>query len=81
VRQFFQQNPPPGTYLAWMRDNGKIAQGPRDHVVSSGESLALIAQRYQVSLGALRSANSLSSDLIKVGQTLQIPTTTLAVQP
>jgi N-acetylmuramoyl-L-alanine amidase len=50
-------------------------------VVSSGESLALIAQRYQVSLGALRSANSLSSDLIKVGQTLQIPTTTLAVQP
>lgn len=81
VRQFFQQNPPPGTYLAWMRDNGKIAQGPRDHVVSSGESLALIAQRYQVSLGALRSANSLSSDLIKVGQTLQIPATTLAVQP
>ncbi len=81
VRQFFQQNPPPGTYLAWMRDNGKIAQGPRDHLVSPGESLALIAQRYQVSLGALRSANSLSSDLIKVGQTLQIPTTTLAVQP
>lgn len=81
VRQFFQQNPPPGTYLAWMRDNGKIAQGPRDHVVSSGESLALIAQRYQVSLGVLRSVNSLSSDLIKVGQTLQIPATTLAVQP
>ncbi|KFX71463.1 N-acetylmuramoyl-L-alanine amidase [Pseudomonas taeanensis MS-3] len=81
VRQFFQQNPPPGTYIAWMRDNGKIAQGPRDHLVSPGESLALIAQRYQVSLGALRRANSLSSDLIKVGQTLQIPATTLAVQP
>ncbi len=81
VRQFFQQNPPPGTYLAWLRDNGKIPQGPREHVVGSGESLALIAQRYQVSLGALRSANGLRSDVIKVGQTLQVPTAALAVQP
>ncbi|WP_414704037.1 N-acetylmuramoyl-L-alanine amidase [Pseudomonas sp. UBA2684] len=81
VRQFFQQNPPPGTYIAWMRDNGKIPQGPREHLVSSGESLALIAQRYQVSLGALRSANALRSDVIKVGQTLQIPATALAAQP
>ncbi|MDA7084965.1 N-acetylmuramoyl-L-alanine amidase [Pseudomonas sp. SA3-5] len=81
VRQFFQQNPPPGSYVAWQRDNGKIAQGPREHVVSSGESLALIALRYQVSLGALRSANSLRSDVIKVGQTLQIPSTALAAQP
>lgn len=81
VRQFFQQNPPPGTYLAWLRDNGKIPQGPREHVVGSGESLALIAQRYQVSLAALRSANGLRSDVIKVGQTLQVPTAALAVQP
>ncbi|MEX6501496.1 N-acetylmuramoyl-L-alanine amidase [Pseudomonas sp. 25A3E] len=81
VKQFFQQNPPPGSYLAWLRDNGKLALGPREHVVSSGESLALIAQRYQVALSALRSANALRSDLIQVGQTLQIPTTALAVQP
>jgi N-acetylmuramoyl-L-alanine amidase len=81
VRQFFQQNPPPGTYLAWLRDNGKIAQGPREHVVSSGESLALIAQRYQISLAALRSANALRSDMIQAGQTLQIPATALAGQP
>ncbi|WP_373387211.1 N-acetylmuramoyl-L-alanine amidase [Pseudomonas alcaligenes] len=81
VRQFFQQNPPPGTYIAWLRDSGKIAPGPREHVVSSGESLALIAQRYQVSLASLRSANSLKSDTIKVGQTLSIPATALAAQP
>ncbi|SEQ83141.1 N-acetylmuramoyl-L-alanine amidase [Pseudomonas cuatrocienegasensis] len=81
AKQFFQQNPPPGTYVAWLRDTGKIAQGPRDHVVSSGESLALIAQRYQVSLAALRSANNLKSDVIKVGQTLQVPATALAAQP
>ncbi|UUY09973.1 N-acetylmuramoyl-L-alanine amidase [Pseudomonas sp. J452] len=81
VKQFFQQNPPPGTYVAWLRDTGKIAPGPREHVVTSGESLALIAQRYQVSLAALRGANSLKSDTIKVGQTLSIPATALAAQP
>lgn len=81
VRQFFEQNPPPGTYIAQLRDQGKIAMGPREHVVSSGESLALIAQRYQVSLSALRSANALRSDVIKVGQTLSIPATALAAQP
>jgi N-acetylmuramoyl-L-alanine amidase len=81
VRQFFHENPPPGTYVAWLRDNGKIVMGPREHVVSSGESLALIAQRYQISLTALRSANSLKGDVIKVGQRIQIPATALAVQP
>jgi N-acetylmuramoyl-L-alanine amidase len=50
VRQFFQQNPPPGTYIAWLRDSGKIAQGPRDHTVRPGETLAMIAVRYQVSV-------------------------------
>lgn len=81
VRQFFHENPPPGTHVAWLRDNGKITLGPREHVVSSGESLARIAQRYQVSLSALRSANNLRSDVIKVGQKLQVPTAALASQP
>lgn len=80
VKQFFHENPPPGTYVAWLRDEGKIAAGPREHVVSRGESLALIAQRYQISLAALRSANKLKGDVIKVGQTLQIPATALAAQ-
>ncbi len=81
VKQFFHENPPPGTYVAWLRDAGKIAAGPREHVVRSGESLALLAQRYQVSLASLRSANGLKSDTIKIGQTLNIPATTLASQP
>lgn len=78
VRQFFQQNPPPGTYIAWLRDSGGIAQGPRDHRVSPGETLAMIAVRYQVSAATLRSANKLSNDELKVGQHLTIPGTELA---
>lgn len=80
VRQFFQQNPPPGTYIAWLRDSGKIAQGPRDHTVRPGETLAMIAVRYQVSVASLRSSNNLKSDELKVGQHLDIPGTTLASQ-
>ena len=80
VRQFFQQNPPPGTYIAWLRDAGKIAQGPRDHRVNPGETLAMIAVRYQVSASTLRSANNLSSDELKVGQNLTIPGTELAAK-
>jgi N-acetylmuramoyl-L-alanine amidase len=78
VRQFFQQNPPPGTYIAWLRDSGKIAQGPRDHRVNPGETLAMIAVRYQVSPAAVRSANNLKSDDLKAGQHLTIPGTELA---
>ncbi|MDD0974294.1 N-acetylmuramoyl-L-alanine amidase [Pseudomonas fontis] len=80
VRQFFQQNPPPGTYVAWLRDNGKIAQGPRDHTVRPGETLAMIAVRYQVNVASLRSANNLKTDELKVGQHLDIPSTALAAQ-
>jgi len=80
VRQFFQQNPPPGTYIAWLRDSGKIAQGPRDHRVQPGDTLAMLAVRFQVSAATLRSANNLKTDELKVGQVLTIPGTELAAQ-
>lgn len=81
VRQFFHENPPPGTYIAWLREQGKIKLGEREHRVAPGESVALIAQRYQVSQAALRSANRLGGDGLKVGQMLTIPAPALAVQP
>lgn len=80
VRQYFQQNPPPGTYIAWLRDTGKIAAGPREHTVRPGETLAMLAVRYQVSVASLRSTNSLKTDELKVGQRLDIPATALASQ-
>lgn len=81
VKQFFQQNPPQGTYIAWLRDNGKLAMGPREHTVRSGESLSMIAVRYDMSMAALRNANNLSSDELKVGQQLKIPSAELAGEP
>ena len=81
VKQFFQQNPPQGTYIAWLRDNGKLAQGPRNHVVRSGETLAMLAARYDMSAATLRSANNLSSDELRIGQDLKIPNSEVAAQP
>jgi len=81
VRQFFQQNPPQGTYIAWLRDNGKLAQGPRNHTVRPGESLSMLAARYDMSPSVLRDANNLKSDELRVGQDLKIPSSEVATQP
>lgn len=43
------------------------------HTVRRGDALSVIAKHYQVSVAALRQANNLRGDRIRVGQTLQIP--------
>lgn len=45
----------------------------REHTVERGESLSVIAQRYQVSVERLRTANDLSGERIQPGTTLVIP--------
>ena len=58
-------------------DTGKIAQGAREHTVRPGETLAMIAVRYQVGVATLRSTNSLKTDELKIGQNLNIPASEL----
>ena len=43
------------------------------HVISRGDTLSEIAERYNVSMSAIRSANRLSNDTVRVGQRLTIP--------
>ncbi len=43
------------------------------HVIARGDTLSEIAERYNVSPAAIRSANRLANDKIRVGQTLNIP--------
>jgi murein DD-endopeptidase MepM/ murein hydrolase activator NlpD len=50
----------------------KAAEG-KTHTVRKGDTLSAIGLKYGVSVGALKRANGLSSDLIRVGQTLRIP--------
>jgi N-acetylmuramoyl-L-alanine amidase len=71
VMNYFYERPPEGTLIAWQKANN---QGPdRQYIVARGDSLSLIAQRHNVSLSHLRSANSLRTDTIHVGQALRIP--------
>lgn len=81
VKQFFQTSPPPGTWLAAQRDAGKTVLEPQEHIVRAGESLSMLAARYDVTLAEIRRANSLRTDIIKVGQKIRIPARTLASQP
>jgi N-acetylmuramoyl-L-alanine amidase len=42
-------------------------------VISRGDTLSTIAQRHRVSLPILKQVNGLSSDRIRIGQKLRIP--------
>lgn len=68
LKRYFQQSPQPGTLLASLNSNSA-----KRHTISRGETLSLIASRYQVSLKRLRASNKLASDKIRVGQVLVIP--------
>lgn len=51
------------------------------HIVERGDTLSGIASRYRVTVAELKSANNLTSDLIRPGQTLTIPGTGLSNTP
>lgn len=44
-----------------------------DYTVKSGDTLSRIAQQYAISVQDLKSANNLTSDIIRIGQVLDIP--------
>ncbi len=47
--------------------------GTIEYVVKSGDSLWLIAQRYQTTVDAIKRLNGLTSDMLRIGQVLKIP--------
>ena len=71
IRGYFYANPPPDTQIAM--DLKRTPTKQVSHVISRGDTLSGIAERYNVSMSAIRAANRLSSDRIRVGQTLRIP--------
>ena len=64
-------------YLKDHAHNGMLLAGNGSkHVIRRGETLSIIAGYYQVSIGDIRRANALTSDVIRVGQVLVIPKST-----
>ncbi|MGI9232304.1 MAG: N-acetylmuramoyl-L-alanine amidase, partial [Woeseiaceae bacterium] len=71
IRNYFYMNPPPDTRIA-----ANLRREPTRqvrYVITPGDTISEIAERYNVSAAAIRRANKLSNDKIRIGQTLQIP--------
>ncbi|WP_220758885.1 MULTISPECIES: N-acetylmuramoyl-L-alanine amidase [unclassified Shewanella] len=65
VVKYFEANPPVNSLLA--------SKSSVEHKVRSGESLSVIAHRYQISISSLKKANNLKSNSLRIGQKLKIP--------
>ena len=67
LKNHFKRTPPDGTLWAQLKKHN------RTHRVTRGESLSLLAQRYNVTVSNIKSANKLKSNQVKIGQVLTIP--------
>ncbi|WP_050027489.1 LysM peptidoglycan-binding domain-containing protein [Verrucomicrobium sp. BvORR034] len=47
---------------------------PQEYTVEKGDAIAKIARKFSMSSDQLKTANGLTSDVIRIGQTLKIPT-------
>lgn len=65
VLKYFEANPPVNSLMA--------SKGSFKHNVRKGESLSVIAHKYQVSIASIKRANGLKSNTLRIGQKLVIP--------
>ena len=70
VKSWFVEHPPADTLLAWEKQGKE-----REYVITRGDTLSEIAQRFNVSIASLRAHNGLPGSVIQVGQKLKIPAT------
>ena len=70
IMNYFYDAPPEDTLVAWQKENGIT---PGTYTVKPGDSLSVIAQRFDLTTIALKSLNNLSSNMIRIGQVLNLP--------
>ncbi|MGY5451940.1 N-acetylmuramoyl-L-alanine amidase [Agarivorans sp. MS3-6] len=66
IKTYYSAKPLAGTLYAQ-------TYGVRKHTVQRGDSLSVLAARYNTSVNGLKKANKLSSNVLKIGQVLTIP--------
>lgn len=71
IQKYFYENPPPNTMIALNQKRAPSKQVR--HVITRGDTLSEIAERYNVSMSALKVENKLAGNRVRVGQTLRIP--------
>lgn len=70
VNKYFSKTPPPGTYLAWQRQQRNQI---KEYRIASGDTLSGIAAENNISMAKLKKMNRLKSDKIRIGQVLRVP--------
>ena len=70
IKRYFEKSPPANTFVGWRKQN----KGKRMTIeVKRGDTLSELASRYGLSLQALKELNALQTDVIRLGQKLEVP--------
>ncbi|MDL0432109.1 N-acetylmuramoyl-L-alanine amidase [Marinobacter sp. TBZ242] len=73
IDDYFQKSPPPGTLLAWQKQNGQGGGTVSQYRIRRGDTLSGVARENQTSVSELMQYNDLNDDRVMVGQTIRIP--------
>jgi N-acetylmuramoyl-L-alanine amidase len=72
IDQYFQKTPPPGTLLAWRKQNG-AGNNVSQYRIQRGDTLSGVARENQTSVTEIMRFNGMNDDRVMVGQTIRIP--------
>ncbi len=70
IKAYFQQSPPPGSYLASVKNKNRSLHR---YTIASGDTLSVIAQKYATTMANLKKLNGLKSSHLRIGQVLKVP--------
>ena len=75
LTQYFYDEPPEGSYVAWQKFGGKsrVIATDRRYTIQRGDTLSHIAKKHKVSVTDIRRLNGIKSNRIQVGQQIKLP--------
>lgn len=72
IDQYFRKTPPPGTLLAWKKQNNG-SNNVSQYRIQRGDTLSGVARENQTSVTEIMRFNGMNDDRVMVGQTIRIP--------
>ncbi|GGC58079.1 N-acetylmuramoyl-L-alanine amidase [Marinobacter halophilus] len=73
INDHFQRTPPPGTLLAWQKENQRGGGQISRYRIQRGDTLSGVARQNQTTVSELMRFNGMNDDRVMVGQTIRIP--------
>ena len=75
IDEYFRKTPPPGTLLAWQKQQREGGSKVSHYRIRRGDTLSDVARENRISVSRLMQYNGLRDDRVIVGQTIRIPAT------